>query len=733
MNGHGFESAVELDSRFREKVEARKRGAGTHQPKFRGFSLAKSSSVKEATDKTLTTDKTASDKTERESIRVGRPASTPASLPPSKSKGSAASIYTTRVSSSSSTTTTAASRHSSTQVKKSREQAEEVETRSITESLSTLSVTKSIPSPTGLNDRYKERVNARIRGAGSGHQTDFRGFTIKPTKHEKPTEKPGQESLITTTQKQLQRRVVPGRSIESSESSARDTIITLERKVVASGYLNGQGQQRDSLKRRIGDIEEDFMDQVEANVDLEGQGDGENDVQHTTDSTQDSDFQKPTSRYVKDTRLPPRSKTTGTKEPRSSSMKTVQKQGKRRRMIEEEVNENENPTTTTSESLDALEFKSFKTGSTSKMASKEKSVAKQRTTLAESDRNATSKETTTSKNLGRFDTEKGLKQTKLVHLGLKSKEGAAENRPLRSVASTSKDSDYSELSDDAFEASLSSNKKTLSKSTQNKGKEAEKEKSKGTTASSLSSSSSREKSSKGKGSTDSKVKVYKQLQIQCLKFLGPSTSVSKPATVRNPDIAKQLPVPGEATSSNSGSGGGNDTVEGSKKLVQGVLQIEQAPLSEMDVISEAVREVDLLDDHTLLRASVKKAEAVKKELRVRLLETQRQRHKVREELKRVRVNFEREERARRRLEETHQFLTDLEALRDQAEGIATDEEKEEDAVKTGLQSFIATVSARSCHGNLEKDKSGRRRAIGPEPGALGALQDFNRLVESLTQ
>jgi len=78
-----------------------------------------------------------------------------------------------------------------------------------------------------------------------------------------------------------------------------------------------------------------------------------------------------------------------------------------------------------------------------------------------------------------------------------------------------------------------------------------------------------------------------------------------------------------------------------------------------------IEQVDLLDDHSVLRASVKKASALKKELRSRLLETQRARQRTRQELKRVRSSFEREERARRRLEETHKFLTDLEALRDE--------------------------------------------------------------------
>jgi len=92
-----------------------------------------------------------------------------------------------------------------------------------------------------------------------------------------------------------------------------------------------------------------------------------------------------------------------------------------------------------------------------------------------------------------------------------------------------------------------------------------------------------------------------------------------------------------------------------------------------DLETLLIEQVDLLDDHALLKASVKKAEGVKRELRVRLLETQQRRHKVRGKLERVRNKFEREDRARRRLEETHKFLTDLEALRDQAEGVEEEE------------------------------------------------------------
>lgn len=87
-------------------------------------------------------------------------------------------------------------------------------------------------------------------------------------------------------------------------------------------------------------------------------------------------------------------------------------------------------------------------------------------------------------------------------------------------------------------------------------------------------------------------------------------------------------------------------------------------------------QVDMLDDHSLLRASVKKAAAVKKELRVQLLETQRRRQRTRQELAKVRAGFEREEQVRHSLEETHKFLTDLESLRDEVVG--SDGEDSED-------------------------------------------------------
>ncbi|KAF9167268.1 hypothetical protein DFQ26_005227 [Actinomortierella ambigua] len=186
------------------------------------------------------------------------------------------------------------------------------------------------------------------------------------------------------------------------------------------------------------------------------------------------------------------------------------------------------------------------------------------------------------------------------------------------------------------------------------------------------------------------VKVYRQLQIQCIKLLGSSTTASRPAQLSNLDKAKQVSVEGEEPPER----GRENNAQSSTALTQGVLQLETAPLSEMDVIADAVRavadqfidsikdeatarelgvfranletllieQVDLQDDHALLCASVKKAARLKKELRVRLLTAQRQHQTAKEQLERVRADFERQERVRRRVEETHLFLNSLETM-----------------------------------------------------------------------
>lgn len=67
-------------------------------------------------------------------------------------------------------------------------------------------------------------------------------------------------------------------------------------------------------------------------------------------------------------------------------------------------------------------------------------------------------------------------------------------------------------------------------------------------------------------------------------------------------------------------------------------------------------------------------------------------------LQRVRSDFEREERARRRLEETHKFLTDLETLREEVEG--SDNDQEDDRLSTGQKdrAKVCVHEVRGCAG-----------------------------------
>jgi len=86
----------------------------------------------------------------------------------------------------------------------------------------------------------------------------------------------------------------------------------------------------------------------------------------------------------------------------------------------------------------------------------------------------------------------------------------------------------------------------------------------------------RTKKSKGSYRTTS------QLQIHCLKFWGPFRALGRPATAKNRKTAKKPPVQGEPSTSQEA---------GPSQKIQSILQFEDAPLSEMDVIADAVRDV----------------------------------------------------------------------------------------------------------------------------------------------
>ncbi|KAF9327874.1 hypothetical protein BG006_008876, partial [Podila minutissima] len=633
MDGsHG--SAAELADRYRERVESRRRLAGTHQSRFRGFSL-------KAADN-----------------------------PPQEPAASAPSGPTTRA------TRASASRRSEVQIT---ELDEEEETTTITKTLSSLTVTSEASSTqrpitrstAGLNDRYKERVNARIRGAGV-HQPDFRGFTIKPTKAGKSKADQVKDTPVEPQDQETPKRIPSRRQttlqLRGAESSIPEITDTISRKDVSetrpSATSGTSGSSDEALVKKTPTVrprpkarsaktptkaskqearpgksreeqiqaESDFFRKTAASVPTpsaskarsssrqsgeslnvrtssgksnnavitDNHGDGTNSptvrnspkrrldqdgpFEDHADMDVDQDFGDS---LVNDDEVPsdsdwqdPISGTTNTQPSAKehSSTQAASAPVKRRRLIQEEVDENDiphtvpeattNSTSKTKRAVEPLPLMDPKPNA--------KPAAKVRTTLAESDRN--SSEATKKRRMLKKSTVtkvqpsqgKELKQATLLQLAAKPRKTPAQVEPEGSMTPLPRGRNYADLSDsddDDFQNSSVHTKTTTTL-------RLEKPKPK-------SSASSSSKSNKPKGSTDKNVKVYKQLQIQCLKFLGPSTSVSKPATVRNPETAKQLPVPGETPIEEAPP----------KKLVQGMLEIEQAPLSEMDVIAEAVRDV----------------------------------------------------------------------------------------------------------------------------------------------
>ncbi|KAG0209912.1 hypothetical protein BGX28_009879 [Mortierella sp. GBA30] len=703
MSSLGERSAAELAHRYQKKAEARKRGAGSHQPAFRGFSLTK-----------------ASDKSNAETQEVDK---APSTIVPTATR-------TTR-------------QRKVTEVQKTTTEAERND---------------STANGTGLTEKYQERFKARVRGTGDDTKQPERRRSLRHSGvrdvNPAPPTTTGDESHDTTEATSTRPSVSKPRPGTTKASkpipdtqdthprekgpSARRTKTDADPRV-SPGFKISWGKKATVIISETSSHSEQRLYQT--NLPAQSR----ESVLETTHENHEPDFggydddqmSGPTQDVVEQEthtveisepvqrREPAKAKRKpGSSVPTQDIATSVTKRGgipgKRRRIINEEADENEDPLSI-SGSQNADRSKASNTSSLKK--GKGRGGPATVSAKASGLRRVVSADATTTK-----ETSGPLRQTTLMQLASKPAHKASSHRRETEQESDQSDSDFA---------------KGIPTSSKSRPGE------KGVRGSSKISASER-----GKGPSDKTVKNYKQLQIHCLKFWGPSTAVSRPATVSNQTIARQLPVEGERPVEQEASS--------RQKLVQGVLQIEEAPLSEMDVIAEAVREVvdkfiesiedqaiakdimtfraeletalieqvDLLDDHSLLRASVKKATALKKELRVRLLETQRERQRTRMELKRVRASFEREERARRRLEETHKFLTDLEALREEVEGSDNEGDDQSangqasDRVKTGLQSLIATVGSR-CGGTSFEDSKD------PTPGMLGTLVDFNRMLETM--
>ncbi|CAO3568461.1 unnamed protein product [Mortierella alpina] len=758
-------SAAELAKRYQEKAQARKRGAGSHQPKFRGFSL-----------------KTVSDKADV-ATNGGRTAST-----------NAAESGKTRA---------------TRQLKPTEAQA----TTNEVEHNSSVPIEGSALNDTGLNERYQERFKARVRGTGA-HQPGFRGFSLKTTSSTDQTEKarlsrqdkapvetvvaarsnkdnrqqdkqeaaaarpmnsrpsttkadksrstsntrdthPTERNASTrktrldTSPAREQRSSLHQSDLASSASGAALTPATSRTRSasrqsgVSPGFKIAWGKkttvitsetsrtsedrpQRTRTPQPNGAMESTYDDALPDYDDFDqgrmpSPADDEVEVQGApVDEADIVQRHEPSRNKRKPTSLAMAPET-------AVSGKRGSSASKKRRIINDETDENEDPLSVAE--TQGVEHLKTSASKYARAKGRDAAASDKAPRAAPASQVAPTKVSKTSKAAPSKETSGPLRQTTLMQLSSKSGHKSSSQGQDSTLEADQSDSDFaSNMARSSRHAqSAKSDRKTTKKAA----------------------------AASQKGPSDKTVKNYKQLQIHCLKFWGPTTAVSRPATVSNQNVARKLPVEGEAALEQDGVP--------KQKLVQGILQLEEAPLSEMDVIAEAVRDtvdkfiesieeqaiakdiqtfhseletalieqVDLLDDHSLLRASVKKASALKKELRVRLLETQRERQRTRVKLQRVRSDFEREERARRRLEETHKFLTDLETLREEVEGSDNDQEDErlsngqKDHAKTGLRSLIATVGSRCRGGSASID------TVDAPPGMLGTLIDFNRTLEAM--
>lgn len=248
------------------------------------------------------------------------------------------------------------------------------------------------------------------------------------------------------------------------------------------------------------------------------------------------------------------------RKPTTGASKPAPAPVKRRRLIVDEVDENEDPDLPQTHQAKAVNGSAVashkhKTGD-QKVAS-----GPRRAIGADSAGEESMTTKTTSSRLGK----KPLRQTTLMHLSSnnsRSKEGnsrAVEASTSRAMEDDSdgSDSDFAQTQRKAEKANgVAPTKKPPSNGTR-------------------------------KGLSDRTVKTYKQLQIHCLKYWGPKAPVSQPAKV-----SQQPPVEdaggSEAIATATAAKGSIDVP---RKTVQSVLQIDQAPLSEMDVIAEAVRGV----------------------------------------------------------------------------------------------------------------------------------------------
>ncbi|CAG8441380.1 2935_t:CDS:10 [Rhizophagus irregularis] len=119
---------------------------------------------------------------------------------------------------------------------------------------------------------------------------------------------------------------------------------------------------------------------------------------------------------------------------------------------------------------------------------------------------------------------------------------------------------------------------------------------------------------------------------------------------------------------------------------------------------------DLFDEQIMMRSSLRKSKTQMNCLRKEMLDVQRERDKVRKELANERRIFVNEEQERKKLEQAHNFLTDLETLREAVDAEDNmQEDQEDEGILDGFKGLLVSVTSRK--------------------GRFDALCRFNMLLE----
>ncbi|KAF0437096.1 hypothetical protein F8M41_004488 [Gigaspora margarita] len=144
-----------------------------------------------------------------------------------------------------------------------------------------------------------------------------------------------------------------------------------------------------------------------------------------------------------------------------------------------------------------------------------------------------------------------------------------------------------------------------------------------------------------------------------------------------------------------------------------------------------IEQSDLVDEHIALQSSLQKAKLRIKQLRTDLLNVQRHHDKVYSELHKERSTFRMDEENRKKLEQIHTFLSDLELLRISVMSRDSAQDKEEVEILDDFEGLLASVTSRCCDvSNLNMIFQSSDSIRITDAGNLGVLRRFNSLLEN---